>query len=56
MHVYRLRLIRVHTPHNISEISATVAIPSFPGIMLPPRAGRVTRTRVKYMTRGRARA
>ena len=56
MHDYRLRLISVHTPHNVIVISAAVAIPSLTGIKLPPRARRVTRTRVKYVTRGHARA
>jgi len=56
MHDYRLWLISVHTTHSISVISAAVAIPSFSGIKFPPRARRVTRTRVKYMTRGHARA
>ena len=56
MHVYRLSRIIVQTPHNIIIISAAVAIPSFSGIKHPPRAARVTRPRVKYVTRGPARA
>ena len=54
MHDYRLWLISVHTTHNISVISAAVAIPSFSGIKFPPRVG--ARARVKYVTHGHARA